>query len=81
MSDTSLNTVTKEVDASGLSCPLPILKTRNAVKTLSSGETLRVLATDHGSLKDIESFCNQTGNVLLSMKEDAGIYEFLIRKN
>lgn len=81
MPETSLNTVTKEVDASGLSCPLPVLKTRNAVKTLSSGETLRVLATDHGSLKDIESFCNQTGNVLLSTKEDAGIYEFVIRKN
>ncbi len=68
-----------ELDASGLSCPLPVLKTRKAVRQLASGELLRVRATDHGSAKDIESFCNQTGNDLVSSKEEAGTYEFVIR--
>ncbi len=81
MSVTSINPVTHELDASGLSCPLPILKTRKAIGGLATGEVLRVLSTDHGSLKDIESFCNQTGNDLLSSKECDGAYEFLIRKN
>ena len=74
------NTVNVELDATGLSCPLPVLKTRNAVKQMDSGEMLRVRASDHGSLKDIESFCNQTGNDLVSSKLEAGTYEFLIRK-
>ncbi len=75
------NLVSTEVDATGLSCPLPVLKTRKAMKELASGEMLRVCSTDHGSVKDIESFCIQTGNDLVSTKEDAGIYEFLIRKS
>ncbi len=81
MSVTSLNPVVLELDASGLSCPLPILKTRKAIGGLQKGDVLRVLATDHGSLKDIESFCKQTGNALLSSNEHEGAYEFLIRKN
>ena len=76
----AIDSVNVELDATGLSCPLPILKTRNTVKQLASGELLRVLSTDHGSAKDIESFCNQTGNDLVSTKEDAGTYEFVIRK-
>ncbi len=80
MSVTSLNPVTQELDASGLSCPLPILKTRKAIGGLQKGEVLRVLATDPGSLNDIESFCKQTGNDLLSSSEIDGAYEFLIRK-
>lgn len=81
MSVTSLNPVILELDTSGLSCPLPILKTRKAIGQLQKGEVLRLLATDHGSQKDIESFCKQTGNALLSSNELEGAYEFLIRKN
>lgn len=81
MSVTSINPVAHELDASGLSCPLPILKTKKAISGLATGEVLRVLSTDQGSLKDIESFCNQTGNDLLSSAELDGAYEFLIRKN
>ena len=81
MTVTSINPVTHELDASGMSCPLPILKTRKAISGLATGEVLRVLSTDHGSLKDIESFCNQTGNDLLSSTQTDGSYEFLIRKN
>ncbi len=80
MTDLSTTPITREVDASGLSCPLPILKTKKAVGELNPGDTLRVVATDHGSLKDMESFCNQTGNDLLSVKELEGAYEFVIRK-
>lgn len=78
---TSLNPVAHELDASGLCCPLPILKTRKAISGLDTGEILRVLSTDRGSLKDIESFCHQTGNDLLSSTENDGSFEFLIRKN
>ena len=81
MTVTSINPVSKEVDATGLSCPLPILKTRKAISGLATGEVLRVRATDEGSLKDIESFCNQTGNDLLSSTQQDGAYEFIIRKN
>lgn len=81
MTVTSLNPVAHELDASGLCCPLPILKTRKAISGLDTGEILRVLSTDRGSLKDIESFCHQTGNDLLSSTENDGSFEFLIRKN
>jgi len=79
MSDTMMNEVDIDLDATGLGCPLPILKTRKTIKGLTSGTVLRVRASDHGSVKDFESFCNQTGNVLVSSREDAGTYEFLIR--
>ena len=81
MTVSSNNPVSTKLDATGLSCPLPVLKTRNAMKKLASGEMLQLRSTDHGSVKDIESFCNQTGNDLVSSKEEAGTYEFLIRKS
>ena len=56
----------KELDARGLSCPLPILKTKKALNELASGEVLKIVATDPGSVKDFEAFCKQTGNELLS---------------
>jgi tRNA 2-thiouridine synthesizing protein A len=81
MNVTSLNPVMRELDARGLSCPLPILKTKKVIGSLETGEILRVLSTDQGSLKDIASFCHQTGNDLLSSKECDGTFEFLIRRN
>ncbi len=69
-----------EVDAVGLNCPLPILRAKKAVKDLSSGEVMKVVATDPGSVKDFEAFCNQTGNELLSHEEEAGKYVFMIKK-
>ena len=80
MTAMSIEPKTHELDASGLSCPLPILKTRKVMGELKAGETLRIVASDPGSLKDMESFCNQTGNDLLSVKELEGAYEFVIRK-
>lgn len=72
--------VTTDLDARGLNCPLPILRTRKALNGMKSGEVLRVIATDPGSVKDIESFCSQTGNELLPSPEVDGEYVFLIRK-
>lgn len=69
-----------ELDASGLNCPLPILKTRNRLKEISSGETLHILSTDPGSVADIAAFCKQTGNELLDSSYTGTAYEFLVRK-
>ena len=63
----------KEFDASGLSCPLPILKTRKALVDMASGQVLKVVSTDHGSVKDMQAFADQTGNILLASSEiDSG---------
>jgi tRNA 2-thiouridine synthesizing protein A len=68
------------LDARGLNCPLPILRTKKSLSTLQSGETLKVVATDPGSLKDMVAFCTQTGNTLLSSQQSGGDFEFVIRK-
>jgi len=69
------------LDARGLNCPLPILRTRKALTAMASGETLLVQSTDPGSVKDIESFCSQTGNELLSASNDDDEFQFVIRKS
>jgi tRNA 2-thiouridine synthesizing protein A len=70
----------KELDARGLSCPLPILKTKKSLNDLVSGQVLKVVATDPGSIKDMEAFANQTGNALLSSEEADKTYVFYLRK-
>ena len=64
------------LDASGLNCPLPILKTKKALSKMDAGKILDVISTDAGSVKDIEAFCNQTGNKLMSTVEDGGNGQF-----
>lgn len=70
----------KELDARGLNCPLPILRTRKMLNELASGQVLQVTATDPGSVKDMQAFAKQTGNELLASSEAAGEYVFLLRK-
>jgi tRNA 2-thiouridine synthesizing protein A len=70
-----------ELDASGLNCPLPILRAKKALGKLDSGKVLHIIATDPGSVKDFEAFAKQTGNVLMESKEVGGKYEFLIKKS
>src|SRR5512147_3042644 len=70
----------KELDARGLSCPLPILKTKKSLNDLTSGQVLKVVATDPGSIKDMEAFANQTGNALLSSEEADKTYVFYLKK-
>jgi tRNA 2-thiouridine synthesizing protein A len=69
-----------ELDASGLNCPLPILRAKKAISALQGGQTLKIIATDPGSVKDFEAFCKQTGNQLLSSGEEGGKFMFLIKK-
>lgn len=70
---------TQTLDTRGLNCPLPVLKAKKALVGLSTGDTLEVLATDPGSVKDFEAFCRQTGNELLESNEDSGVFSFLIK--
>lgn len=70
----------QELDARGLNCPLPILRTKKAINGLASGEVLKVIATDPGSVKDMEAFCKQTGNEMVSSSEASGEYTFMIKK-
>ncbi len=60
----------KELDARGLNCPLPILRCKKGLAEINSGEVLKVLATDPGSVKDFQAFCKQTGHELLSLEEE-----------
>lgn len=71
---------TTTLDATGLLCPLPVLKARKALKALSQGMVLRVLATDKGAVRDFEAFCRTTGNELLEQREENGTFVFAIRK-
>ena len=69
----------KTLDAKGLNCPLPILRAKKALTDMAAGNTLEILATDPGAVKDFEAFCRTTGNELVESGEDAGTYRFLIR--
>lgn len=69
-----------ELDTSGLNCPLPVLKLRNKLKKMHPGQEIKVIATDPGSVKDFESFCNQTGDELLESKENEGKFIYRIKK-
>ena len=70
----------RELDASGLNCPLPILRARKALADMERGQVLKVISTDQGSVKDFEAFSKQTHNPLLSSGEEGGKFVFLIRK-
>ena len=68
------------LDATGLLCPLPVLKARKALKPLPAGAVLTVRATDPGAVKDFEAFCRTTGNELVSSSEENGVFVFAICK-
>ena len=70
----------QELDASGLNCPLPILRAKKALNGLETGQVLHIIATDPGSVKDFEAFAKQTGNELMESKEEGGKFHFLIKK-
>jgi tRNA 2-thiouridine synthesizing protein A len=72
--------VDREVDARGLNCPLPVLRTKKALNDMTSGQLLRILATDPGSVRDFQAFCRQTGNELLRHGEDNGVFVFVLRR-
>lgn len=70
----------KEFDASGLSCPLPIVKTKKALSSMASGEVLRVISTDPGSVCDMAAFAEQTGNTLLEQSSEDKKFVFYLKK-
>ena len=70
----------QELDASGLNCPLPILRAKKTLNGMESGKILRIVATDPGSVKDFEAFAKQTGNELLESGEENGKFVFLLKK-
>ena len=70
----------KELDARGLNCPLPILRTKKALAELQSGQVLKVLATDPGAVKDFQSFSKQTGHELVSHAEENREFIFFMKK-
>jgi tRNA 2-thiouridine synthesizing protein A len=70
-----------ELDARGLSCPLPFLNTRKSIESLGSGEVLKVISNDKGCVSFFESLVRQTGLELLSWHEQDGEYRFFLRKN
>ncbi len=76
----STEQIAQVVDAKGLSCPMPIVKTAQAIKGLASGQLLEVLATDPGSTKDFTAWSKSTGNELVEQTVDAGVYRFVLRK-
>ena len=70
----------KELDARGLNCPLPILRAKKALAEVTSGQVLKILSTDPGSVKDFAAFAKQTGNELLSTAEAGGEFTFFLKK-
>ena len=72
--------VAQTLDLKGFSCPIPIVKTAQAMKSLSSGDLLEVLATDPGSVPDFTAWSTSTGNELVERTEDGGVFRFVLRK-
>lgn len=73
-------TIAKTLDLKGLSCPMPIAKTAQAVREMRAGELIESLATDPGAVPDFKAWCVSTGNELVEQTEDEGVYRFVIRK-
>jgi len=67
------------LDAKGLNCPLPILRAKKKLNTMAANETLEILATDPGAVKDFEAFCRATGNTLIESRVDGDTYAFVIQ--
>ena len=72
--------IDKDLDVKGLNCPLPILRAKKALADMESGQTLRIVATDPGAVKDFAAFCKQTGNPLLSSTETPTEFTFVLAK-
>jgi tRNA 2-thiouridine synthesizing protein A len=76
----SETTVEKTLDAQGLKCPMPVVKTSKEIKGVSVGGVLEILATDPGSMADITAWAKSTGNELLEAKKDGDVFKFYVRR-
>lgn len=70
----------KELNARGLACPLPIVKTKKSLNDMTTGQILKVISTDTGSVKDMAAFAEQTGNALVAQEEVGGEFVFYMKK-
>jgi tRNA 2-thiouridine synthesizing protein A len=80
MQDQSYQSFDKELDARGLNCPLPILRTKKALTDMASGQVLKIVATDPGAVKDFQTFSKHTGNTLLSSDSVGDEFVFFMQK-
>ena len=79
--DRTMTDFNRELDTRGLNCPLPILKAKKALADMQSGEVLKVVSTDPGSMRDFQAFARQTGNELLEQQaQDAEFVHYLRRR-
>ncbi len=78
--DVETITADQVLDTKGLSCPMPLLKTKKAINSLSSGQILEVLGTDPGSKNDLPNWCDRSGHAFLGDKEENGYFRFFIQK-
>ena len=76
----SVPTIHKEIDTRGMNCPLPILKAKKTLADMASGEVLKVLATDPGSVRDFQAFARQTGNELLEQSKSGDEFVHFLRR-
>lgn len=76
----NVSEIALRVDARGLSCPMPIVKTAGAIRTMQSGDLLELVATDPGSVKDVAAWCRTTGNELVDQGVMGGEYRFVIQR-
>jgi len=72
--------IANQLDARGLSCPMPIVKTAQAIRTIAPGDLIEVLATDPGSVKDFAAWSRTTGNEIVEQTADGGVYRFVLRR-
>jgi tRNA 2-thiouridine synthesizing protein A len=70
----------RELDTCGLACPMPLLKAKQALNAMASGETVRVRATDRGSWRDFRAFAEQSGHALLECSEQDGVFVYVLQK-
>lgn len=68
------------LDVKGMKCPLPVLRANRALRTMTPGDRLRVLATDRAAVSDFQAFCRDSGHALLAWSEEAGVFSFVIRR-
>lgn len=73
-------TITRTLDLKGFACPIPIVRTAQAMKPLAAGDVVEVLATDAGSVKDFAAWSARTGNPILEQSQDGGVYRYLLMK-
>jgi tRNA 2-thiouridine synthesizing protein A len=72
--------IAQTLDCKGVLCPIPVIKLSKAIKTIQVGEVLELLATDPGSVPDMEGFQNQTGHQIVASEQQSGVYRFLVRR-